>query len=226
MGQIHLPRFEDIRWKHQITLPDGRVTPGHWCPLFKEFGLTELDFRGKRVLDIGCLDGQYTFYAESRGASEVISIDINEEQFGKQRFPSQDWSCGYLYAHRQLKSRAKYVFPYSVYDLDPSVFGKFDIVLFLGVIYHLVHPALALERINGVLVRGGTMVLEAEASVMNTMFCHKPKYTSRDFRVIETPSLLSRPLWKLPWRLFRLIFLNPSEGLWQGSRSSKVECTG
>lgn len=46
-----------IDWVHNITLPDGSVTPGVWTPQFEKWGLTSLDFKNKRVLDIGCLDG-------------------------------------------------------------------------------------------------------------------------------------------------------------------------
>ena len=169
MQNINLPKYEEIRWIHQIKLPDGRVTPGKWPPLFKEYALMEVDFKGKRVLDVGCLDGQYSFYAERQGASEVVAIDINEEQFGKQLFSGQNWSFGFLYTHNQFNSKVKYVFPYSVYDLSPSSFGQFDVILFLGVIYHLAHPVLALERLNKVLKPGGVMVLEAEISNTNVL---------------------------------------------------------
>ena len=214
MQNINLPKYEDIRWIHQIRLPDGWVTPGKWPPLFEEYGLTEVDFKEKRVIDIGCLDGQYSFYAERQGASEVVAIDINEEQFGKQLFTGQNWSYGFLYAHKQFNSKVKYVFPYSVYDLSPSSFGQFDVVLFLGVIYHLVHPVLSLERINKVLKRGGVMVLEAEISNTNTMFCHKLQYNTHKFPVINTDKISpeshakkARRLFNFPYRLFRLLFL-------------------
>ena len=104
MRTITLPKYEDIEWYHEIELPDERITPGRWPAHFKKCGMTEIDFKGKRVLDIGCLNGLYSFYTEQRGASEVISIDIATEEFK-----------GYLYAHEQLKSKAKYMVPYSVY---------------------------------------------------------------------------------------------------------------
>jgi SAM-dependent methyltransferase len=167
--------IQEIRWHHQIVLPDGRVTPGTWVGLFDEYGLSQIDFKNKRVLDIGCLDGQYSFYAERQGASEVVSIDVNEGQYG------------FLYAHKQLNSKSKYIFPASVYDVDFLGLGQFDIVLFLGVLYHLVHPILAIEKINKVLKPGGVMILESEVSNKNSMFCHKLQYNSEAQPVADIP---------------------------------------
>ena len=207
MQNSSLPKYEDIRWIHQIRLPDGRVTPGKWALHFEKYGLAEVDFKGKRILDVGCLDGRYSFYAERQGASEVVAIDINEEQFGEQLSPGQNWSYGFLYAHKQFNSKVKYVFPYSVYDLSPSTFGQFDVVLFLGVIYHIVHLILALERINEVVkMGGGVMVFEAEISNANTMFCHKLQYKTRKFPVRKVWSPFS-----FLYRLFRLLPRKPAD---------------
>lgn len=54
--------MENIYWIHQIPLPDGTVTPGKSRPAIDHFGLEEVSVNEKRVLDIGCLDGLYTFY--------------------------------------------------------------------------------------------------------------------------------------------------------------------
>ena len=68
-----------IRWIHQIPLPDGTVTPGVSRPAIDDFGLAEIDLTDRRVLDVGSLDGFYSFWAEQHGAREVVSIDILEE---------------------------------------------------------------------------------------------------------------------------------------------------
>src|SRR5437660_836643 len=126
-----------LRWVQKITLPDGTTTEGEWQDKFDEWGMTEIDFKGKRVLDIGCLDGQYSFHAEKAGAAEVVSIDIIEAVKNKRSYPQAAYTNeAYLAAYRAFKSKAKYVFPYSIYDLTPQAFGMFDIVLFLGVLYH------------------------------------------------------------------------------------------
>ena len=178
-----LPEYNRIKWIHKIKFSDGEITPGKWDSHFDEYGLTTLSFKNKKVLDIGCLDGLYSFYAEEKGAKEIVSIDINEEQFGQQKYKNRQWSHGYLYAHKKLKSKAKYVFPYSVYDLNPSIFGKFDIVLFLGVFYHIAHPLLSLERINSVMKKNATLVLETEISNTYSKLFYKDKYNSKIDRV-------------------------------------------
>lgn len=164
-----------IKWTHKIELPTG-TTPGLWDQCFEQYGLTGIDFKGKSVLDIGCLDGLYSFYAEKKGASRVLSIDINdvnEGQFGKEFNASGVKNTGYLYAHNALKSKAEYLFPYSVYDLDKNKIGSFNIVLCLGLIYHLAHPVLALEKINQITKKNGTVVIETEVSPAFSKFYHK-----------------------------------------------------
>lgn len=167
-----------IKWTHQIELPSG-VTPGEWAPCYEQYGLTDLDFKGKSVLDIGCLDGLYSFYAEKRGAYRVLSIDVNdtnEGQFGKEFNTSKGNNTGYLYAHEALKSKAEYIFPYSIYDLEKKKIGTFDIVLCLGLIYHLAHPILALEKINQITKNKGHVILETEISPTFSKFFHKFKF--------------------------------------------------
>lgn len=174
-----LPEYNKIKWIHKIKFPDGKITPGKWDAHFDEYGLTTLNYKNKKVLDIGCLDGLYSFYAEEKGAKEIISIDINEEQFGQQKYKNKQWSHGYLYAHQKLKSKAKYVFPYSVYDLTPNIFGKFDTVLFLGVFYHLAHPLLSLERINSVMKKNSILVLETEISNTYSNLFYQDRYNPK-----------------------------------------------
>src|SRR5579884_1587362 len=116
-------------WWHSFELPDGSVIEGV-CELqelknrIAQFPIPE-DLRGKRVLDIGAWDGWFTFEMERRGA-EVVAIDV----WDNPRF---------RHMHRVLGSRAAYLL-LDVYDLDPDHIGRFDIVLFMGVLYHLKHP--------------------------------------------------------------------------------------
>lgn len=181
-----------IKWTHIMHLPNGEVTAGEWEVDPKKVNFSHVNFKNKRVLDIGCLDGAYTFMAEDWGAKQVVSIDINdfnELSFDKTLNPNKKYNTGYLYAHKVFKSKAKYYFPYSVYNLDPKKLGKFDIVLFLGVFYHLAHPLYALEKINEVMNKGGILIMETEISFTHTKFYHKNRFKHQT----EAPKRLVSP---------------------------------
>src|SRR5262249_10273894 len=123
-------------WWHSIDLGDGRITPGVH-PLeelrdnYARFGLPE-DLRGKSLLDIGCWDGFYSFEAERRGA-RVTSMDCWRPE-------------NFFRAREALNSQAEF-HELSVYEVTKERLGSFDIVFFLGVLYHLRHPLLALEQV-------------------------------------------------------------------------------
>jgi tRNA (mo5U34)-methyltransferase len=127
-------------WFQKLEILPGFYSPG-WSDAAKEklpyFGLPE-DLTGKRVLDIGCAEGFFSFEAERRGAREVIGIDS---------FPDSVRRFNTVRLARQSQASA---FLMNVYDLDPKRLGTFDVVLFYGVFYHLKHPQLALERIRTV----------------------------------------------------------------------------
>jgi len=129
-------RVDAIQWFHDWSLVPGVRTKGMSSMLERApyFEIPE-DLSGKRVLDIGCADGFFTFLAESRGA-KVVAMDS---------WPRQ----GFSLAHEILNSKAEF-YHASVYDLGPEKFGLFDIVFFFGVYYHLKNPVLALERIASV----------------------------------------------------------------------------
>jgi tRNA (mo5U34)-methyltransferase len=127
-------------WFHQIELAPDLATPG-WSNPAKEklpyFGLPER-MDGMRVLDIGCAEGFFSFEAERRGAEEVVAIDSYPGSVRR-----------FNICRGALNSRAT-AFLTNVYDLSPRTFGTFDLVLFFGVLYHLRHPLLALEKIHAV----------------------------------------------------------------------------
>ena len=137
------------KWHHRIEVAPGVWTPGlqDTQALLAQIGMPE-DLSGKRVLDIGARDGFFTFEAERRGASEVVALD-NEP-------PDH---TGFAIAADLLDSRATYVTE-NVYSLRPEEHGRFDLVLFLGVIYHLRHPLLALDRIHDVCAPKALLLVE------------------------------------------------------------------
>ena len=130
-------RIADVPyWFHRIDVGHGVVTPGQddSPTKLRRMELPE-DLSGKSVLDIGAYDGFFTFECERRGA-EVLAID----------YPK---AAGYPVAADLVGSSAEFR-EMSVYDVSPDSVGEFDIVLFLGVLYHLRHPLLSLERIHDV----------------------------------------------------------------------------
>jgi tRNA (mo5U34)-methyltransferase len=121
-------------WYHSFELPDGTMIPGvmdldHQRGRFARFPIPQ-DLSGKRVLDIGAWDGWFSFEAERRDAG-VTAIDCVEV-------------ANFLSIHRKLGSKVDYRI-LDFYELPQAELGRFDIVLFLGVLYHLKHPLLALE---------------------------------------------------------------------------------
>lgn len=130
---------EHSHWHHRITLAPGVVTPGAQdSPLvlahLDELGLPA-DCSGLSVLDVGVRDGFFAFELERRGA-RVTGIDV---------VPPAE--TGFAIAAGILGSAVQYVVG-NVYDLAPERLGTFDLVLFLGVLYHLRSPLRALDRIR------------------------------------------------------------------------------
>ncbi len=150
------------KWFHRMRLPGGVMTPGVYSPEEKLHRIAlanRLD--GLSVLDVGAWDGFYSFECERRGASSVTSMDIWE--------PSHNaTSEGYAVAHCAYKSLAKPIRG-SVHDLDVNIHGMHDLVLFLGVFYHLKNPLEALFSLRK--VTRGTLVLETASDFA---FTRKP----------------------------------------------------
>jgi len=139
------------RWFHRIELAPGVFTPGvDDTPRKAELIQFPADLTGLSVLDIGAYDGYFSFEAERRGASRVLAYDSLPPDLS-----------GFDLARQILRSTVEHMVG-SVYELDPTVVGRFDVVLFLGVIYHLRSPLLALQRIHAVCK--GVMYLESQIS--------------------------------------------------------------
>jgi tRNA (mo5U34)-methyltransferase len=143
-----------ISWHHRIDLGHGVVTPGGDTTEKKleRLGLPD-SLEGRTVLDIGAWDGFFSFEAERRGADRVLATDSFIWQGGS----AEHSKAGFDLAHRVLGSTVEHR-TIDVMDLTPQVVGTFDLVLFLGVLYHLRHPLLALERVYS--VTGDQLILE------------------------------------------------------------------
>lgn len=138
-------------WFHNLHLPSGHTTaPDHPLGDFPAFKWAQIgphlpqDLTGRRALDIGCNAGFYSFQLAARGA-EVLALDMDEHYLEQARWAAQELDPEGRVDFRRMQ----------VYDLV-DLAESFDVVLFLGVLYHLRYPLLALdivaERTAGTLV--------------------------------------------------------------------------
>lgn len=138
-------------WYHRIELPHGVVTPG-WAPLDAAAYRVPEDLAGKRVLDVGAWDGYWTFEALKRGAREVVAVDDFSDFVGKLKSSDRkSWAtfdlCRDLLGFDEDRCQRHEM---NVYEIDEKTLGRFDVVFLFGVIYHLRHPLLALDRISAI----------------------------------------------------------------------------
>lgn len=141
-------------WWHDMELRPGITTPGqaNVQAMLPFYGIPE-DLTGQTVLDIGCWDGFYSFECERRGAKRVVATDLWEPA-----------GCGaFDLAHEELGSDVRPKVS-DVYDVRRTVAGRFDLVLFLGVLYHLKHPLLALEQVAAMVKPGGLAIIDTVVS--------------------------------------------------------------
>jgi tRNA (mo5U34)-methyltransferase len=128
-------------WFHNIDLCGTQTAPQHFLgdyPAVKWRAFAHAipaDLRGKTVLDIGCNAGFYAIEMKRRGAARVVGIDSDERYLAQARLAAE--VLGVELELHQL----------SVYDVA-SLGERFDLVLFMGVLYHLRHPLLALDLLH------------------------------------------------------------------------------
>jgi tRNA (mo5U34)-methyltransferase len=149
-----------IRWTHVLDLGQGVVTPGLWPPVDLVAAGCPADLRGMRVLDLCAADGGCAFQAERLGADYVLATD--SYLWGGARGTSK---AAFDFARDALGSKvdSKYL---EVLDHSPeTVGGTYDLVLFLGVLYHMRHPLLALERLFS--VTGGQAIIESHVDMLD-----------------------------------------------------------
>ncbi|MFZ0668263.1 MAG: methyltransferase domain-containing protein [Acidimicrobiales bacterium] len=177
-----------ISWYHSIDLGragGGIVTPGN-PPDQKVVSGGLPDLAGKTVLDIGAWDGFWSFLAEKRGASEVKAMDHYawcvdfatrleywERCEAEGRTPDYRFDFTEFWRPDTMPGRAGFDLARSVLSssvepivadfmtADPADVGTFDVVLFLGVLYHLREPLTALERVR--MLTREVAVIETEA---------------------------------------------------------------
>lgn len=127
-------------WFHNLHLPDGiQTAPNHALGDFPSYKWNRLapllpeDLRGWTALDIGCNAGFYTFELARRGA-RVTGLDVDSHYLAQARWAARRFGLGAQVEFRQAQ----------VYDLARDE-ERYDLILFMGVFYHLRYPMLALD---------------------------------------------------------------------------------
>src|SRR5947209_8876707 len=128
-------------WFQNLDLHGVQTAPEHFlgdypAAKWRRFAhAIPADLRGKTVLDIGCNAGFYSMEMKRRGADRVLGVDFDPAYLAQARFAAE--VVGMDIEFRQL----------SVYDVA-QLGEKFDVVIFMGVLYHLRHPLLALDLVR------------------------------------------------------------------------------
>jgi tRNA (mo5U34)-methyltransferase len=152
-----------VRWFHTIDLGGGVVTAGaeDTPAKLRRVGLPE-DLRGRSVLDVGAWDGFFSFECERRGAARVVAVD----PAGWRPSTENEWGskAGFELARRALGSTVEDLDLESLADLSPHTVGRFDVVLLLGVLYHLHDPLPVLDRVAS--VTRELLIVETHADLM------------------------------------------------------------
>jgi tRNA (mo5U34)-methyltransferase len=151
--RISLEIDELAPWFHNLHLPSGHQTaathPLGDFPAFKWKQIAPVvgdDLRGVQALDVGCNAGFYSFALAARGA-EVLAIDLDEHYLRQAR-----WAARQLDPDGRVRFKRMHL-----YDLIDAG-ERFDIILFLGVLYHLRYPELALDLLADLV--GGRMIMQ------------------------------------------------------------------
>jgi tRNA (mo5U34)-methyltransferase len=158
-------------WYHEIEFGDGLRSrpkfPHHdiWAAIARF--IEPINFVGKSVLDVGCWDGLWSFTAEKRGAASVLASDDNSQHWTRTAHgigtnESAEPSEGFKLAVEALASKVEYRGDVSVYELD-RLGRRFDVILFLGVYYHLTHLMSAITQLRHAVAPGGCVIVEGAA---------------------------------------------------------------
>jgi tRNA (mo5U34)-methyltransferase len=128
-------------WFHNLDLRGVRTAPEHFLgdyPTVKWRRFADAipaDLSGRSVLDIGCNAGFYAMEMKRRGAARVVGVDTADDYLAQARFAAK--VSGLEIEFRKM----------SVYDVG-TLGERFDVVVFMGVLYHLRYPLLALDLIH------------------------------------------------------------------------------
>ena len=167
-------------WFHNLDLKGVRTAPNHLLGDYPAMNWRFIadaipqDLTGRTVLDIGCNAGFYAMELKRRGAARVVGIDSDARYLEQARFAAQ--VNGLELELRQL----------DVYDVG-ALRERFDIVLFMGVLYHLRHPLLALDLLREHVVKD-TLVFQSMQRGSRSVPKLERDYPFEERAIFDNPS--------------------------------------
>jgi tRNA (mo5U34)-methyltransferase len=192
MSTASTPRDFDLRasvralspWFHNFRFGDVQTAPDHFLGDYPRVKWDRFqsslprDLRGATVLDIGCNGGFYSIEMKRRGADRVLGVDVDERYLRQARLAAQ-------VSNVEIELQQL-----SVYEVG-QLRERFDIVLFMGVLYHLRHPLLALDLIRDHVAKH-LVVVQSMLRGSRRMMTPAPDYDFKDeaiFRAKDFPAL-------------------------------------
>jgi tRNA (mo5U34)-methyltransferase len=167
-------------WFHNLDLGGVQTAPDHFLGDYPRIVWRTIAsafpdrLEGKSVLDVGCNAGFFTLEMKRRGAARVLGIDPDERYLAQARLASE--VLGLDVELRRL----------SVYDVA-ALEERFDLVLFMGVLYHLRHPLLALDLLHEHCVKH-TLVFQSMLRGADRCSRFEPDYSFEERAVFDHPA--------------------------------------
>lgn len=166
-------------WFHNLNLAGVQTAPNHFLgdyPTLKWRAFSHIvprDLRGLTVLDIGCNAGFYSIEMKRRGADRVVAIDSDPFYLKQAEFAAAVSGVEIEFYRR------------SVYEVA-SLGERFDLVLFMGVLYHLRHPLLALDLLYEHAV-GDRMIFQSMQRGSAAIATVAPDYPFAETEIFQQP---------------------------------------
>lgn len=166
-------------WFHNMNLGGVWTAPGHFLGDYPQVKWARFadalpaDLRGRTVLDIGCNAGFYAMEMKKRGADRVVAVDSDPRYLAQARLAADVHGLDIEFQNLTV---------YDVGDLRET----FDLVLFMGVFYHLRHPLLALDRIREHVARD-ILIFQSMLRGSEDVFRPEADYAFAEGRVFDEP---------------------------------------
>jgi tRNA (mo5U34)-methyltransferase len=167
------------RWFHNMELCGVRTAPDHFLGDYPAAKWQRIqpalprDLSGKTVLDIGCNAGYHSIQMKRRGAAKVVGIDSDPGYLSQARFAAEVNEADIEFLRMD------------VYDVA-QLGERFDLVLFMGVMYHLRHPLLALDLLHQHVVKE-TLVFQSLMRGPDIVASVLADYPFSETGVFDTP---------------------------------------